>query len=180
MKSSRTTPDSFSLNNELRRKTSKYSTESEPLLPDVDGEVNNNCCRYFCKPMKTSSRRWWHHFKDIFEVRNVKEMVDTCTVQRPNFGRAKIWMLFLAMFCVSLANQGAMTIMFQFVQKLYKWDAKMLSIVNSFVFVGTAVVVAVSGKEMETFTTKTFFQNANNQKFKFYYKFLNQLNIILY
>ncbi|CAG2104672.1 unnamed protein product, partial [Medioppia subpectinata] len=68
-----------------------------------------------------------HPIRLLFNMKNVKEMLITCCERRPNHVRLQIWLLFIGMACFLLSYVGPIIFLFQFTQKVYKWDSKIYS-----------------------------------------------------
>ena len=65
--------------------------------------------------------------KLLFDIKNVVEMIKTCTKKRTNYIRLQIWLLFLSMVTYILSREGSNVFMFQFVERVYQWDAEQYS-----------------------------------------------------
>ena len=65
--------------------------------------------------------------KLLFDFKNVIEMVKTCTKKRTNYIRLQIWLLFLSMITYFLYREGSNVFLFQFVERVYQWDAEQYS-----------------------------------------------------
>ena len=65
--------------------------------------------------------------KLLFNIKNVVEMVKTCTKKRTNYVRLQIWLLFLSMVTYILSREGTNVFLFQFVERVYQWDAEQYS-----------------------------------------------------
>jgi hypothetical protein len=74
--------------------------------------------------------------KLLFKLRNVKEIVMTCIKKRDNYVRAQIWLTILSMFCNMFIIMSSMAFLFQFVEKMYEWDAEKYSYISS---IGTII-----------------------------------------
>lgn len=86
---------------------------------------------------------WYDMFKDLFDLQNVRDLWHTCSKKRENGKRGEIWILVVSMTLITLTNNGALVIMFQFVQRVYEWDAQIFSIVNASTLLLTSVAVIV-------------------------------------
>jgi RsiW-degrading membrane proteinase PrsW (M82 family) len=81
--------------------------------------------------IENSSEVKQNPIKLLFNLRNVKEIVMTCIKKRDNYVRAQIWLLILSAFCGLFILMSPMSFLFQFVEKMYEWDAEKYSYVNS-------------------------------------------------
>ena len=84
---------------------------------------------------------WYDMFKDLFDLQNVRDLWHTCSKKRENGKRGEIWILVISMTLITLTNNGAHGIMFQFVQRAFQWDAQIFSIVNASTLLLTSVAV---------------------------------------
>jgi hypothetical protein len=69
--------------------------------------------------------------KLLFNLRNVKEIVMTCIKKRDNYVRAQIWLIILSLFCHLFVVMSPMSFLFQFVEKIYEWNAEKYSYISS-------------------------------------------------
>ena len=69
--------------------------------------------------------------KLLFDIKNVIEIVKTCTKKRTNYIRLQIWLLFLSMVTYFLSKDGSNVFLFQFVERVYQWDAEQYSYASS-------------------------------------------------
>lgn len=90
------------------------------------------------KPKQTRMEKISSGFWDLFVIQNIKESFVVCFQKRPS--RSQIWLLMLAMTTVVVVNKSISTLMFQFVQKVYHWNASTYSTWNSILYVSTHVV----------------------------------------
>jgi hypothetical protein len=88
-------------------------------------------------------RRCFYIFNDLIDLQNIRDMFKTCTKHRSDGRRGQIWILFISLPLIMLTINGSQIVLFQFVQKVFQWDAEIYSIVNSLVFIITAITVAI-------------------------------------
>jgi hypothetical protein len=62
--------------------------------------------------------------KLLFNFNNVKDIVKTCIKKRDNRVRLQIWLIFFTMLCDHFINNAPGVFQFQFVQKIYYWNAE--------------------------------------------------------
>jgi hypothetical protein len=62
--------------------------------------------------------------KLLFNLNNVKEIFRTCIKKRDNRVRLQIWLIFFTMMCNNFENSSPGVFQFQFVEKVYYWDAE--------------------------------------------------------
>jgi hypothetical protein len=62
--------------------------------------------------------------KLLFNFDNVKDIVRTCIKKRDNRVRLKIWLIFFTMLCNQFINNTPDVFEFQFVEKIYYWNAE--------------------------------------------------------
>jgi hypothetical protein len=96
---------------------------------DNFGEKSSNSKKN--REIENSSEVKQNPIKLLFNIRNVKEIFMTCIKKRDNYVRAQIWLLILSAFCVLFIVMSPMSFLFQFVEKMYEWDAEKYSYVNS-------------------------------------------------
>ena len=112
-----------------------YNSESEtdPLLIEAKMKL--------VKPKIESSkfRKFVNNSTDLFAWGNILQSIETCFRRRPNRAHIFIWLLFICMTIVTMTNRSAAVLMFQFVQKLYFWDAGQFSSLNSILYLSTHV-----------------------------------------
>jgi len=85
-------------------------------------------------------QKYVHPLRQLFDFRNVKEIVRTCTKKRDNYVRAQIWLVILSMFCHLFVTLSPGSFLFQFVEKIYEWNAQTYAYISS---VGTIAKTAV-------------------------------------
>ncbi len=78
--------------------------------------------------------------KLLFDLKNVKEMVMTCIKKRKSYVRVQIWLIILSIFCHQFVIHSPGSFLFQFVEKIYEWDAQTYSYISS---VGNIIQTAV-------------------------------------
>lgn len=76
---------------------------------------------------------------DLFVLRNVTDFVEVCLKRRPHRMHIFIWLLLASMSIITLTNRSTWVLMFQFVQKIYNWDAGKFSTYNSVLYLSTHV-----------------------------------------
>jgi len=134
---------------EIAEKTLESTDETEPLInkstnrTSIDLTVSEEVNPRVETVIIEYKMRWFHMFKDIIDIQNVRDMWNTCTKPRSDKRRAEIWILFISLALITLTNNGSNVVMFQFVQKVFLWDAQIYSIVNSSVLVMTSISVAI-------------------------------------
>jgi hypothetical protein len=79
--------------------------------------------------------------KLLFNLRNVKEIVMTCFKKRDNYVRAQIWLIILSLFCHLFVVMSPMSFLFQFVEKIYEWNAEKYSYISSLGTISHTVVM---------------------------------------
>jgi hypothetical protein len=62
--------------------------------------------------------------KLLFNLNNVKDIVRTCIKKRDNRVRLQIWLIFFTMLCNTFENSSPGVFQFQFVEKVYYWNAQ--------------------------------------------------------
>ncbi len=62
--------------------------------------------------------------KLLFNFNNVKDIVKTCIKKRDNRVRFQIWLIFFTMLCTTFLNSAPGVFQFQFVEKIYYWNAE--------------------------------------------------------
>lgn len=67
---------------------------------------------------------WWMSMKNILDLRNAKEMIMTCLKDRPGNYRLFIWLLLTSTVTIMISNEGYSTVLFQYTQKAFNWDAQ--------------------------------------------------------
>ena len=98
------------------------------------GEVNvNNLELKDIENQKTENRNE-NPIKLLFKSRNVKDIVKTCIKKRDNRVRLQIWLVFSAMLSHRFLTCSPGFFEFQFVQKIYFWDAETYGYIS---FIGT-------------------------------------------
>ena len=86
---------------------------------------------------------WYVMFKDLIDIQNVRDMWKTCTKRRSDGKRGEIWILLMSLTVITLTNNGSNGVMFQFVQKVFEWNAEVFSIVNASTLLITSLSVVV-------------------------------------
>jgi PCFT/HCP family folate transporter-like MFS transporter 1/3 len=90
----------------------------------------------------SDSKRCFYIFNDLIDLQNIRDMFKTCTKHRSDGKRGQIWILFISLPLIMLTINGSYIVLFQFVQKVFQWNAEIYSTVNSLVFIMTAITVA--------------------------------------
>lgn len=85
----------------------------------------------------TKFQKFQRNFKDIFVLKNVSESIGVCMKKRANRAHVFIWLLLVSMAIITMTNRSTSILMFQFVQKVFKWDAGTFSTVNSVLYLST-------------------------------------------
>ena len=67
----------------------------------------------------------------LFDCGNIVEMVKTCFKKRPTLIRAQIWLMFLSMLMFNVSRDGIYVFLFQFVERVYQWNAEQYSYASS-------------------------------------------------
>ena len=67
----------------------------------------------------------------LFDCGNISEIVKTCFKKRPTLIRAQIWLMFLSMLVFNLSREGSYIFLFQFVERVYQWNAEQYSYASS-------------------------------------------------
>ncbi|CAG2106821.1 unnamed protein product [Medioppia subpectinata] len=91
------------------------------------------------KQKQYDDNRHIHPIRLLFDCRNVKDMFITCWKRRTNYVRLQLWLLFLSMAIYIMAYMGPITILFAFVQKVYKWNSATFSNISA---IGSLISVA--------------------------------------
>lgn len=94
-------------------------------------------------------------FSSLFSWQNVLESFDVAFRRRPNGAHIQIWLLIATMSVYVMVARSINVILFQFVQKLYYWDAGYYSTINSLFFVtthlfGLLVIIPLLRKVLKT------------------------------
>ncbi|CAG0886398.1 unnamed protein product [Darwinula stevensoni] len=89
-------------NTHLTSKGVRESGNIQSELHSSEGSSSHSCC-------------------DVFDVRNVRDVVVSCSKQRPHHRRLVIWLLLFMQFLGITSIQGEMTANYLFVQKQYGW-----------------------------------------------------------
>jgi PCFT/HCP family folate transporter-like MFS transporter 1/3 len=71
-----------------------------------------------------------HPIRMLFDLSNMKEMYFCAIKKRPNKVRKQIWLLYGIMI-ITIISYRANSINFQFVQKIYYWDAEFYASISS-------------------------------------------------
>nr|XP_046918364.1 solute carrier family 46 member 3-like [Dermatophagoides farinae] len=113
--------------------------ESDPLI--VTNKPNNKEKKKMKKKKSTThrARKYVQSVGDIFVIRNISESFQVCYRRRRNQRHVFIWMLMIAMTLVTMTRVSLGTILFQFVQKVYYWDASLYSTFNAILYITTHV-----------------------------------------
>ncbi len=69
--------------------------------------------------------------KLLFNFNNVKDIVRTCIKKRDNRVRLQMWLIFFTMLCNQFINNAPDVFQFQFVEKIYYWDAETYGYFNA-------------------------------------------------
>lgn len=88
-----------------------------------NGKVNDNQINEKIK----NEEKQKNPIQMLFDLNNVVEMFTTCLKKRDNHVRAQIWLLFLSMIIYLLSHSGPYVFLFQFVQRVYDWNAEIYS-----------------------------------------------------
>mgnify|MGYP002715415198 CR=1 FL=1 len=67
----------------------------------------------------------------LFDCGNIVEIVKTCFKKRPTSIRAQIWLIFLSMLMFNMSREGLYVFLFQFVERVYQWNAEEYSYASS-------------------------------------------------
>lgn len=114
-----------------RPKTISNDDESDPLMIDKKADKMKR------KSRKHRLRKYWKSIGDIFVMQNISESVQVCCRRRQNQRHIFIWLLLVAMTMVSMIRVSLGAIVFQFVQKVFLWDASMYSTYNAVLYITT-------------------------------------------
>lgn len=108
----------------------------KPKQSDTDGmdKTHNNLKQKRQDDKKTA-------IAHLFDFSNVTQMIRTLLKKRPERSHIKLWNLMASMTLALICSLGEMTISFQFVQAVYKWDARYYSNVKTL----TALMPAFGG-----------------------------------
>ena len=102
------------------------------------------------KTLKTNldsmdNREKKHPLLLLFDLNNIRQMVNTYVKKRPNRVRPQLVLLTLALFCNWFVEYGPHTFQFQFTEKVYNWSASTYNYVTSVEQVsGSMVIMAIS------------------------------------
>jgi len=77
--------------------------------------------------------------KLLFNLNNIKDMFKTCFKKRDNRVRLQIWLIILAMLSHHFIGYAPTVFQFQFVEKIYFWDAETYGYADSIGSVAHAV-----------------------------------------
>ncbi|CAG2102357.1 unnamed protein product [Medioppia subpectinata] len=65
-----------------------------------------------------------HPIRLLLDYKNIVVIIMSCFKRRHNRATTKIWLVIIANFCLYMIRTGNSTFLFQFVEKIYHWDAK--------------------------------------------------------
>ena len=82
-----------------------------------------------------------HAIRLLFDLNNVKEVFVTCFKKRPDNARAQIWLVIAGIFTYLFVLVFVPSFEFQFVEKIYHWDAQDFSYWESIGLVANCVFV---------------------------------------
>ena len=109
------------------------------------GKQKDNISKEAVPQMKTQESDGRHPLRLLFDLQNVKQIIITFIKSRPNYVRLQILLITGALFCNLFIILSPSSFLFQFVEKIYNWDAKTYSSVISFgQVVNTLVIICVS------------------------------------
>ncbi|XP_074598901.1 putative peptidoglycan muropeptide transporter SLC46 [Brevipalpus obovatus] len=131
IKGSARTCESDVLSDQNDVKTNLRPKQSEP---DGTEKVHNNFKQKRQNDKKTA-------IAHLFDFSNITQMIRTLLKKRPERRHIKLWNLMASMTLALICSLGEMTVSFQFVQAVYKWDARYYSNVKTL----TALMPAFGG-----------------------------------
>ncbi|CAG2174358.1 unnamed protein product, partial [Oppiella nova] len=82
-----------------------------------------------------------HPLRLLFDINNAKDIVTTCTKKRPNYVRAQIWLIIGAMFCGYFIAAAPGAFFFQFIEKVYYWDASTFTQISSMGMIVNSIII---------------------------------------
>ena len=110
-----------------------------------------------------------HALRMLFDWRNVREVFITSFKKRPNNSRAQIWLIIAGIFTYLFVLVFVPTYEFQFVEKIYNWDAKDYSFWESMGLIANCIFVLTLTPLLTQVTISFHINNAINL-FNFFYK----------
>lgn len=93
---------------------------------------------------KYADEKWYEALKYVFSIKNVRQMIVTSIKERPNNGRAQIFLLLASEAIIILCFMGSGSILFQFVQKAYNWNSGQFSNWNAFGSIFSTLIMLFS------------------------------------
>ena len=105
---------------------------------------------------KEPSEKDKHPIRLLLDINNVKLIVISFLKKRPSHGRAQIWLIQVVLFFGALQQNAPNSFQFQFVEKIYDWNAQTFSYVTSFGKIGNTfmslvivpILIKVSGMRL--------------------------------
>ncbi|CAG2167426.1 unnamed protein product [Oppiella nova] len=82
-----------------------------------------------------------HPLRLLFNINNVREIAITFAKKRPNYVRAQIWLAIGGMFWCYFIWTAPAAFLFQFVEKIYHWDAPVYTELSSIGMIANSVVI---------------------------------------
>lgn len=81
--------------------------------------------------IKNKCAQLWVLVRNIFILKNVKELFQTFSKKRMYLGRGQIWALFISTFFLLLVYLNTTFVLWSYIEKLYSWKPKYYSNVTS-------------------------------------------------
>ncbi|CAG2105176.1 unnamed protein product [Medioppia subpectinata] len=123
----------FAINQETDRQLFRHHFgDCRPLLADRTAEQSAQFA---------ANTEYIHPLRLLFNVNNVREIAQTLTKRRPNYVRAQIWLVIAGMFGCYFVWTAPVAFLFQFVEKIYRWDARVYTELSSIGMIANSLVV---------------------------------------